>query len=106
VADITVIGDAEKLLREKTENYSKNKFSTEVLGGIEFKNVNFSYEKKLNNDKEVFKLKDLNLKIDMGQMVAFVGESGGGKTTAIDLIGGFYLPKKGQVLVDEIATKD
>ena len=56
----------------------------EINGDIEFENVSFHYEK----DKPV--LKNVNLKIDAGQSVALVGETGGGKSTIINLICRFW----------------
>jgi ABC-type multidrug transport system fused ATPase/permease subunit len=56
--------------------------------------------------KKTFSLSNINLKINKGSKVAFVGESGGGKSTSIELVGGFYFPNKGEVLVDGVSTKD
>lgn len=63
-------------------------------GAIEFKNVYFKYE-----DKKV--VNGFSLKIDSGQVVAFVGKSGVGKTTLVKLLMRFYDPQKGQILIDE-----
>lgn len=64
-----------------------------LKGSIEFKNVSFSY-----NDKEV--LHDISFKINPGETVAIMGETGSGKTTLINLIPRFYDVTKGEVLVD------
>jgi ATP-binding cassette subfamily B protein len=66
----------------------------EINGDIEFENVSFHYEK----DKPV--LKNVNLKIDAGQSVALVGETGGGKSTIINLICRFYEPTGGVLKID------
>ncbi|ADY55346.1 Xenobiotic-transporting ATPase [Syntrophobotulus glycolicus DSM 8271] len=66
----------------------------EIKGDIEFKNVWFSY------DNENWILKDVSFKISPGQSVAFVGETGSGKTTIISLISGFYKIQKGEILID------
>ncbi len=65
-----------------------------VHQGIEYKNVSFSYLP----GKPV--LKEINLKINVGQMVAFVGNSGGGKTTFVNLLPRFYDIDAGSILID------
>ncbi|MFN3532829.1 MAG: ABC transporter ATP-binding protein [Candidatus Brocadia sp.] len=65
--------------------------------GISFKNVSFSYE----NSKD-FVLKDINLTIHKGEVLAIVGKSGAGKSTLINLIPRFYDPVKGCVEIDGI----
>ncbi len=65
-------------------------------GKIEFKKVNFEYKK----DNEV--LKDITLNISKGQVIAFVGSSGAGKSTMMSLILKFISPKKGDIYIDDI----
>jgi len=65
-----------------------------LKGKIEFEHVNFSY------DGENLVLKDINLKIEPGQIAAVVGPSGTGKTTIISLIPRFYDPQSGAVKID------
>lgn len=72
----------------------------EVQGEIEFKNVWFAYEE----DKWV--LEDVSFKISPGQSVAFVGATGAGKTSIINLICGFYENQKGEILLDGINIKN
>lgn len=67
---------------------------------IEFKNVNFEYIK----NKPV--LKNINLEIKQGETIAFVGNSGGGKTTAVNLLPRFYDIKTGNILIDDIDIRD
>lgn len=62
---------------------------------IEINNILFAYE---NTDKYV--LENICFSIKKGQSIAFVGESGGGKTTMVDIILGLLKPEAGQVLVD------
>ena len=73
---------------------------TEV-GTIEFKNVSFKYP-----DAEEYILKDISFKIEKGETVAFVGSTGSGKSTLINLIPRFYDVTEGEVLVDGINVKD
>lgn len=61
---------------------------------IEFRNVSFSYR------KGVPVLKKINLKADVGQSIAFVGNSGGGKSTIVSLLPRFYDVGSGQILID------
>lgn len=70
-------------------------------GEIEFKQVGFKYNEA---DQEV--LHDINLKINPGETVAFVGMSGGGKSTMISLIPRFYDVTSGEILIDETPIKD
>jgi ATP-binding cassette, subfamily B, bacterial CvaB/MchF/RaxB len=62
---------------------------------IELKDVWFRYG---SNEEDV--LKGINLKIDAGEMVAFVGPSGGGKTTLAKIMMGLFVPTRGEVLID------
>lgn len=71
------------------------------IGEIEFKNVNFKYP-----DADDYILKDINLKINKGETVAFIGSTGSGKSTLINLIPRFYDVSSGEVLVDGINVKD
>lgn len=72
----------------------------ERLGTIEFRNVSFSYE---NAEEPV--LEDITFKVNKGETVAFIGSTGSGKSTLINLIPRFYDATKGQVLVDGIDVK-
>ena len=76
-----------------TKNFGKDKF-TNFKDEIKFENVDFSYE---NKNKII---KNLSLKIKKGEFIAFVGKSGTGKSTIIDLIMGLNNPQKGKILVD------
>jgi len=66
----------------------------EVEGHVEFEHVNFSY------DEESQVLQDINLEAQPGEMIAFVGPSGAGKTTLTNLIPRFYDPTEGSILID------
>ena len=76
------------------DNWKKEKVK-EVEGEIEFDEVSFSYR---GEEKKI--LNDLNLKIRKGETVAFVGGSGSGKTTILNLAIGFLKADSGQVRID------
>jgi ABC-type multidrug transport system fused ATPase/permease subunit len=69
-------------------------------GEIEFKNVSFSYK------DGVKALNDVSFEIKPGEVVAFVGHTGSGKTTTANLISRFYDIKEGNILIDGIDVKD
>lgn len=78
-----------------------NKIELEnVKGEVIFENVNFSY----TDNKKV--LKDINIKVNPGEMVALVGETGAGKTTIINLLTRFYDVESGKILIDGIDVRD
>lgn len=90
-----------QILEEPEEYQSPNAIELKnVKGNIEFKNVEFSY----NDNKEV--LHNINLKVNQGQTIALVGNSGGGKTTICHLIPRFYNITQGEILIDGINIKD
>ncbi|MEA2113378.1 MAG: ATP-binding cassette domain-containing protein, partial [Patescibacteria group bacterium] len=91
----TAIQRAGKLLDIEPEPYQKNKKEINIIkGAIEFENISFGYQKKRV-------LRDISFKVKPGQMIALVGESGVGKTTLIDLIFRYYIPKQGKILIDD-----
>lgn len=69
-------------------------------GTIEFRNVTFKYP-----DADECVLEDISFKVEKGQTVAFIGSTGSGKSTLINLIPRFYDVTSGQVLVDGIDVK-
>jgi ATP-binding cassette, subfamily B, multidrug efflux pump len=71
-----------------------------VKGDIEFKNVWFAY-----NDED-YVLKNISFKINAGEKVAFVGHTGAGKTTIINLINRFYDVNKGSINLDNIDIRN
>ncbi len=68
---------------------------TKLSGEYEFRKVCYSYP-----DSEGEVLKDLSMRVKPGETVAIVGSSGSGKTTMLNMLIGFMLPKEGQILVD------
>ena len=71
-----------------------------VLGKVELSEVSFYYKQ----DKQV--LKNVNLLVKPGQVIALVGASGAGKTTLVKLISRFYDPQKGKISIDDIDIID
>ena len=67
---------------------------------IKFENVNFEYDK----NKPI--LKNINLEVKKGETIAFVGNSGGGKTTAVNLLPRFYDVKSGSISIDGVDIRD
>jgi subfamily B ATP-binding cassette protein MsbA len=67
---------------------------------IEYRNLSFSYK---NDEKRV--LKNINLHIKKGKVIALVGPSGGGKSTLVDLLPRFIDPVKGAIFIDGIDIK-
>ncbi len=91
----------DKILQTPSENDTPTNIDKTVTkADIQYKNVHFSY----NPDTEV--LHGINLNIKEGQTIAFVGESGGGKTTLVDLLPRFYDVTKGEILIDGVNIKD
>ncbi|MCB1321717.1 MAG: ABC transporter ATP-binding protein, partial [Leptospiraceae bacterium] len=72
-----------------------------LRGEIKFENVCFTYP---GTDKEV--LHNINLNVPIGSTVALVGESGGGKSTMMDLMARFFLPTSGRILLDGQDLRD
>lgn len=70
-------------------------------GTIEFRHVHFRYP-----DAENDVLHDINFKVDKGQTIAFIGSTGSGKSTIINLVARFYDATEGEVLVNGINVKD
>ena len=81
-------------------DFKKEKFGSRHLnhveGNFEFKNVTFGY------DDNMPILKNLSFKISANETVAFVGKSGGGKTTIFSLLDRLYTVKDGEILIDGI----
>lgn len=72
---------------------------TSVSRAIEYQDVSFKYE-------DDWVLKNINLHIKVGEMVAFVGASGGGKTTLVNLLPRFYDVTSGKVLIDGLDIRE
>lgn len=78
-----------------------DKDTTDLRGYVEFKNVSFKYP-----DAEEYLLENISFKAKKGETVAFIGSTGSGKSSLINLIPRFYDATSGEVLVDGINVKD
>ncbi len=87
--------DQRSIIEEATEPQSLGTFK----GEIEFKNVWFAYK------GEDWVLKDISFKILPGESIAFVGATGAGKSSIINLISRFYEIQKGEILIDGVNIK-
>ena len=75
--------------------------SGKETGTVEFKNVSFKYP-----DAEEYVLENISFKANKGETIAFIGSTGSGKSTLINLIPRFYDVTSGEILVDGINVKD
>ena len=79
----------------------KHNSETKETGVVEFKNVSFKYP-----DADEYVLENISFKVNKGETIAFIGSTGSGKSTLINLIPRFYDVTEGEVLVDNINVKD
>ena len=86
---------AENVIKEK----DNPKHISEFCNKIEFRNVSFKYDQK-------WILRNINLTIEKGKTIALVGQSGGGKSTLVDLIPRYYDVQEGEILIDGINIRD
>ena len=82
---------AENVIKEK----DNPRHISEFCNKIEFRNVSFKYDQK-------WILRNINLTIEKGKTIALVGQSGGGKSTLVDLIPRYYDVQEGEILIDGI----
>ena len=74
---------------------------TKEIGTVEFKNVSFKYP-----DSDEYLLKNISFKVEKGETIAFIGSTGSGKSTLINLVPRFYDATEGEILIDGINVKD
>lgn len=92
---ITEVLDTQLSLKDGTKDRGNE------IGTVEFKNVSFKYP-----DAEEYMLHNVTFKAKRGETVAFIGSTGSGKSTVINLIPRFYDATEGQVLVDGVDVKE
>jgi len=88
-----------ELIDSEKENEQSTKELTKCVGKIEYKAVNFKYA-----TRDARALEDVNLIIEPGETIAFVGKSGGGKSTIVNILPKFYNITGGQILIDGTDT--
>ena len=86
---------------ESIKDGNINKETTKEKGTVEFKNVSFKYP-----DAKEYLLRNISFKAEEGQTIAFIGSTGSGKSTLINLVPRFYDATEGEVLVDGINVKE
>ena len=91
----------EVLDTKNTIKEGKIEESSNEIGTVEFKNVSFKYP-----DADEYLLQNISFKANKGETVAFIGSTGSGKTTLINLIPRFYDVTEGEVFVDGINVKE
>lgn len=89
--------ESEEMPEEKAKSHLDK---SKVKGNIEFKHVKFGY----NQDKII--IKDFSLDVKSGEKIAIVGPTGAGKTTLVNLLMKFYDINDGDILIDNVSTKD
>ena len=96
---ITGYKEIDKLMKMPVEHPKDKSFISprHIEGKIEFIGVDFAYPEATQNV-----LRDISLKIAPGEHVAIMGKMGSGKSTLINLLMGFYEPKQGKILIDDV----
>ncbi|MBQ3325616.1 ABC transporter ATP-binding protein [Candidatus Saccharibacteria bacterium] len=94
---INEVMDTELSIKEGEQNVVE----APELGTVEFRNVSFKYP-----DAEDYVIQDISFRAERGRTVAFIGSTGSGKSTLINLVPRFYDATEGEVLVDGINVKD
>ena len=75
--------------------------NTDLVGTVEFKNVSFKYP-----DADEYLLENISFKVEKGETIAFIGSTGSGKSSLINLVPRFYDATDGEILIDGINVKD
>jgi subfamily B ATP-binding cassette protein MsbA len=90
-------------IEEEKAQTSNLKRLDKAKGEITFEDLSFSYNQE-EGRKDA--LRNINLKVKPGEVVAFVGPSGGGKSTLVNLLPRFYQPKSGRIVLDQIPIEE
>lgn len=93
---------AEEIFDSPQEIYNpkNSQYLALIEGDVTFKNVSFQY-----TPLQPIVLSAINFEVKSGEIVALVGESGVGKSTAVSLISGYYFPTEGEVFIDGVDTR-
>jgi subfamily B ATP-binding cassette protein MsbA len=98
-----IFGLMDQPLEEAEDRRLNMKSLDKAKGGIRFENVGFSYQQEVGRQDA---LSGVNLVIKPGEVVAFVGPSGGGKSTLVNLLPRFFKPTSGHIFLDDIPLED
>ena len=90
-----VLDTKQKIIPGTFDGESKEK------GTVEFKNVSFKYP-----DADEYVLENISFKVNQGETIAFIGSTGSGKSTLINLVPRFYDATEGEVLIDGVNVKE
>ncbi len=90
-----------EVLEEKFSIIDGNEKDGKEVGTVEFKNVSFKYP-----DADEYLLKNISFKVNKGETIAFIGSTGSGKSTLVNLVPRFYDVTEGRILVDGVNVKD
>ena len=98
-----IFGLMDQPFEEDEDRKINMKSLDKAKGAIRFENVGFSYQQEAGRKDA---LTDINLSIKPGEVVAFVGPSGGGKSTLVNLLPRFFKPSSGQIYLDDLPLED
>ncbi len=90
-------------IEEEKAQTSNLKRLEKAKGEITFEDLSFSYNQE---DGRKDALRNINLTVKPGEVIAFVGPSGGGKSTLVNLLPRFYQPKSGRIVLDQIPIEE
>jgi ATP-binding cassette, subfamily B, bacterial MsbA len=98
-----IFGLMDEPLEEAEDRKLNMKPLDKAKGSIRFEDVGFSYQQEVGREDA---LRGINLSIKPGEVVAFVGPSGGGKSTLVNLLPRFFKPTSGHIFLDDIPLED
>ena len=98
-----IFGLMDEPFEEAEDRRVNMKSLDKAKGSIRFEDVGFSYQQEVGRQDA---LRGINLSITPGEVVAFVGPSGGGKSTLVNLLPRFFKPTSGHIFLDDICLED